>query len=290
MVDELIEYYDRPILQQPILVVALEGWIDAGAAAATAMGALLEATDATTIARFDTDELLDHRARRPLMRLEDGLMGELAWPSIELRAATDTTGRHVLFLVGAEPDHLWGAFTATVMEAAAELDVRMVVGLGAYPAATPHTRSTQLSITSPSAELLASFPGFVRGSVEVPAGVAASIEMAAYEQSISAVGLWAQVPHYVSGMSYPAASLALIEGITRVSGYTFEAGDLASQAMATRTRLDELVGDNPQYVSMLQQLEELADSSAASPELGALPTGDELAAELQQFLREQGTD
>lgn len=286
----MIEFFDRPVMQQPVLVVALEGWIDAGAAAAGAMSTLLEVTGAETIARFDSDSLLDHRARRPIMRLDEGHMTDLAWPSIELRAAVDTAGRHAVFLVGAEPDHAWGEFTATVLEAATELDVHAIVGFGAYPAATPHTRSTQLAMTSPSKDLLESFQGFVRGSVEVPAGVAAAIEMAAFEQGMSALTLWAQVPHYVSGMSYPAASLALIEGLVRVSGYTFDTGSLAADAMSTRTRLDELVEANPQYVGMLRQLEELADSTAQPTELGALPTGDELAAELQEFLREHGTD
>jgi hypothetical protein len=278
----------HPPLHDPVLVVVLEGWIDAGAAAATAIGAVLDSHGSELVASFDADRLLDHRARRPIMSLEDGQMTGLAWPSIELRALTDDGGRHVLTLVGSEPDHAWHEFTDAVIGLALDLGVRMVVGLGAYPAAVPHTRDTHLSLTSPSSDLLESFTGFVRGTVDVPAGIQASIEYAASTAGLPSLGLWAQVPHYISGIPYAPGALALIEGLLRVADVELQTGSLPEDAQANRSHLDELISSNTQHQQMITQLEELYDATDYGSELGPLPTGDELAAEFQAFLREQG--
>src|SRR5688500_10440658 len=106
----LFELLEEPDRESPVVVLGLDGWLDAGLRAQNARAALLESLDTVTVATFDADELLDHRARRPTMRLEDGVLTGLAWPGIELRAATDFDGNDLLLLVGAEPDHRWHSF------------------------------------------------------------------------------------------------------------------------------------------------------------------------------------
>ena len=290
---DLIELVGHPQLSEPVVVMALDGWIDAGSAGAGAATALLGSIDTEVVAKFDTDALLDHRARRPVMSLVEGHIARLTWPTIELRAGIDESGRHVLFLVGAEPDHAWHRFSTEVVALLGELDVRLVIGLGAYPAPVPHTRDARLALTSPSRTLMDSFTGFFRGTVDVPAGIQAAIEVRSHEAGIDAMGLWAQVPHYISGMPYPPGSLALVDGLSRVAGLTFSDSGLAVEAASTRARLDEMVNGNDQHEAMIRQLEQLLDAtpldSMSDIDLaGPLPTGDELAAEFQQFLREQG--
>lgn len=101
------------------------------------------------------------------------------------------------------------------------------------------------------------------------------------------MALWAQVPHYISGMNYPAGSLALVEGLGRVAGLSFPTASLALEATSTRHRLDELVSGNRQHEEMLRQLEEVADAAPAVDDLGPIPSGDEIADEFQKFLRDQ---
>ncbi len=286
----MLDLFDHPPLHEPVLIVSMSGWIDAGGAAASATQVLLDHSDTEVIAQFDTDQLLDHRARRPIVDLQEGHVSSLSWPSIEMHALVDQEGRHVLLLTGAEPDHAWGAFTSTVVDTALDMGVRMVVSLGAYPAPVPHTRTPAMSMTSPSRDLLDSFPGFVRGTIEVPAGVQTAIEVAAYESGVPALGLWAQIPHYISGLPYPAGAVQLIEGLQRVAGLSLPTGELTTLAAATRTQIDELVESNDQHQAMVAQLEELADSTDLATDLGPLPTGDELAAEFQAFLRRQSDD
>ncbi|MEJ5254378.1 MAG: PAC2 family protein [Acidimicrobiales bacterium] len=281
----LFELVERPDLDSPVVVLALEGWIDAGLGAAQALATILESTEMETVAVFDSDALLDHRARRPTMHLVDGVNAGLSWPSIELRAATDQHGHEALFLLGAEPDHRWRAFSRAVVDLALEFGSRLVVGLGAYPAPVPHTRPTRLVSTATSSEL-AELVGFVHGRIDVPAGVHAAIERRCADVGIPAVGLWAQVPHYAAAMPYPAASLALIEGLARIADLSFDTGALAAEAASTRDRLDALVANSEEHVEMVRQLEHHVDTMEAADRDG-LPTGDELAAELERFLREQ---
>jgi proteasome assembly chaperone (PAC2) family protein len=286
----LFELIERPDLESPVLILALDGWIDAGLGAANARAALLSGLDPVTVAVFDSDELLDHRARRPTMHLVDGVVTGLTWPSVELQAASDANSNDLLLLVGSEPDHAWRAFTRAVVDLAMEFGARLVVGLGAYPAPVPHTRPAKLAVTAGDSSLIT--PSMVRATIDVPAGVQAAIERRATDVGLPAIGLWAQVPHYVAAMPYPAASVALLEGLGDIAGVRVDSPTLRQEMETTRERIDMLIGENDEHVRMVQQLEAAADSEH-SPEAGTglgagpLPSGDELAAELERYLREQ---
>lgn len=288
----LVEVHHTPELTDPVLVVAMDGWIDAGAGAANAMASLLASTNAEVVAEFDADRLLDHRSRRPVMHLVNGLITGLTWPAVELRAGTDEAGNDLLLLVGAEPDFEWQAFADTVVDLADDYECRMIIGLGAYPAPVAHTRPTALSVTTSSADVSSRLHGYVRGTLDVPAGILAVLDVVANDAGIPAMGLWAQVPHYVSSMNYPAASVALLEGLCDVADLRLAQGQLPTDARATRLRLDELVAENSQHQTMVRQLEEMMDQGLGGPDeaptigFDHLPSGDELAEELQEFLRE----
>lgn len=290
------EIYDRvifladPDLDQPVLVVGLDGWIDAGAAAATASATLLESVPTEVIATFDTEHFIDQRARRPVVRIVDGVTTQLTWPEIHLRYGTDRDGADVLFLVGPEPDFHWSDFVDTVVDVAGRFDCRLVVGLGAFPAPAPHTRPVRVIGTAParSAGLLSSIDR-VEGEIEVPAGIGAALELAFAEADIEVLTLWARVPHYVSTLPYPQASAALIDALAKVSGLSLDSSALRALADDARRRVDDLIANNPEHASMVQRLEAAADQSEGTSLGEELPSGEELAAELERFLRgEQG--
>lgn len=280
----LYSMVEEPDLDSPVLVMVLKGWIDAGLGADGAADTLMEHMQRHTIARFDPDALLDWRARRPTMRLVEGINTQLSWEETELSWAKDAAGNDVLLLLGNEPDHSWLAFSDQVIDLALQLGTRLVVGLGAYPTPVPHTRRPGLAASASAPELA---QGLILNTVEVPSGVQGMIERRAAIRGLPAVGLWAQVPHYVAAMPYPAASLALIEGTNRIAGLELPTADLATRAELSRSRIDELIAQNPEHQVMLQQLEAQADEHATNAQLSAT-SGDELAAELERFLREQG--
>jgi len=282
--NELYELIESPELDSPVLLLGLDGWIDAGLAATNAFGTILENLELVTVARFDADALIDHRSRRPTMHLLDGINTGLTWPTIELKAGFDSEGASVLFLVGAEPDHRWRAFSDAVVDLAHHFGTSSVFGLGAYPAPVPHTRATQLVTTATDVEM-AQRVGAVSGRIDVPAGINAAIELASAAAGLQATGLWAQIPHYSAGMPYPAGALALIEGLRTIAGLHFNLGSLVEDARTTRERLDELVANSDEHIEMVRQLEVQTDSLSIPED--PLPMGDDLMAELEQFLREQ---
>ena len=283
---KLFELVEQPPLESPVVILALDGWVDAGLGAQTARAVLLQSLDTVTVAAFDADEILDHRARRPVMHLVDGILTGMTWASTELRAATDDDGNDLLLLVGSEPDQRWGAFTKAVVDLVLDAGARLVVGLGAYPAPVPHTRPTRLACSA-SDEHLARFCS-VRSTIDVPAGIHAAIERRAAEVGIPAIGLWAQVPHYASAMPSPAAAAALLDGAAQIASLSIDTGELHAQASASKERIDELVAANPEHAEMVRRLEAVWDNEESGATELPLPSADELASEIERFLREQG--
>ncbi|MGD9998905.1 MAG: proteasome assembly chaperone family protein [Ilumatobacteraceae bacterium] len=279
-----------PALDAPVLVVMLTGWIDASGAAAAAMSAIEDVTAARPLATFNGDVFIDYRARRPTMQLREGVNTRLEWPEIALRVGRDAAGHDLLLLSGPEPDASWRWFADVISGLSVELGVRLAIVLGAYPFATPHTRPARLSCTSPSVELVESVP-FLKNSVDVPAGMGAVLEHALVDRGVPAIGLWAQVPHYLATMSYPAASAALLEGLAQLAGVHVDTTVLRQEAEVQRGRIDQLVAANTEHQAMIQQLEaayDEIDQPSGTMWSGSIPTADELGAEVERFLREQG--
>lgn len=279
-------------LDAPVLVLGMEGWIDAGLGAGAAVAHLLASIDTEVIATFDSDRFLDYRDRRPVVRIENGLTDGLSWPAIELRAGADRAGRDLLLLVGPEPDMAWHAFVASVIELSTAFGVRLVVALGAFPLSVPHTRPVRLAATATSSELAGRI-GVVKGVHTVPAGIHAALQDGFGEAGIPAAGLWARVPHYAAAMPYPAASAALVEGLASLAGLDLDAADLREAATLAATRIDELIASSEEHREMVRQLEAASDAEQAPAPFDPtdIPTGEELGAELERFLRgETGTN
>ncbi|HEV8114830.1 MAG TPA: PAC2 family protein [Acidimicrobiales bacterium] len=285
----LYELTGKPHPMDRVLVLGLEGWIDAGAGGAAAMAAVLADTTTEVIGTFDSDALIDARARRPVVQLTDGVHEAITWPTIEVRAGTDRFGSGVVLLTGPEPDLRWHAFTDEVLRLAAELSVTMTVGFGAFPAPVPHTRPVRLAATATSREL-ADGVGFVPGTIEVPGGIHAAIEQALGADGRPATGLWARVPHYIANLPYPAASVAILDGLRLMTGIDIDAAELQAAAVETNERIDSLISNSDQHSAMLRALEQQWDADLgriSGPMPTDLPSGDELADELERFLREQ---
>ena len=265
-----------PELDAPVMVAALEGWVDAGASGTTAAAQLAE--DGTVVASFDADAIYDYRARRPTLDIVDGRPMTLAWPKLEITASR-IGGRDLLVLRGPEPDYRWRELTTDVVEVAKKLGVASWASLGAIPAAVPHTRPVPVLATASAPGLL---PDGIRqgpdGLLRVPSAALSVLEMAASSNGIPAVGFFAQVPHYVNA-TYPAASIALLTALGRHLGIEPPVGQLATRALERRNLLDAATASDDDTRAHVERLELLADESR-------LPAGDELIADIERFLRE----
>ena len=277
---ELLVHRD---LTSPVLVLATEGWVDAGLGASGALGHILGQLDTETMCRFDGDEFIDYRARRPIVRIVDGVNTGLEWPQLELRVGHDKGGKDVLLLIGPEPDMRWRLFVRTLVGLTVDLGVRLVCGLGAFPAPVPHTRPVRLAATAGTQEL-ADRVGHVNGTIEVATGVHGALEEGFTAAGVPAGGLWARVPHYLTATPYPAASAALVDGLSDVADLQLDSTDLHAAAAITMARVDDMIGNSSEHTELVRQLEASVDAAEG------MPSGDEIAAELERFLRDQGRD
>jgi hypothetical protein len=277
----------EPSPPTPVLVVCLDGWVDAGMAAATACTGLMESIEMRPYAIFDSEQLIDQRARRPRMIVADGMNKGLSWPEPVLNVGVDRLGSGIAVLSGPEPDFRWRGFSAAVTELARAMAVRLMVGFGGFPAAAPHTRPIKLAATATTPELAQQI-GFVAGAIEVPAGIEAVLELELSRAGIPAVGLWARVPHYVAAMPFPAAAVVLLDGLASVSGLVIDSEVLSEAAEAARVKVDELIGQSREHLAMVRQLERSLDEMEGRPasfEERDMASGDEIAAELERYLR-----
>jgi hypothetical protein len=272
---------DLPTLSAPVLIGAFDGWIDAGGAASGAAQQLAEGTD--TIATGDADALYDYRSRRPVLDVVDGTLSKLDWPQISI-ARRSEGGRDLLVLHGPEPDFRWRELGEQVMETAVRLGVVQWVSMGAIPAAVPHTRPVHVFGTASSEGLLHDDVDLgPQGLLRVPAAALSVIEMAVASAGIPTVGFYAQVPHYVGG-SGAAGAIALLEQLGRHVGVELPLGDLPEEALSQRQRLDTAVGGDEDAREYLERLESISGEEN-------VPSGDELASEIERFLRgEAGGD
>jgi hypothetical protein len=268
----------EPLLA-PAILAAFDGWIDAAGASTVAATTISSGGD--RIVTFGPDALYDYRSRRPILDIVDGKPISLVWP--ELGISRRRLGqRDLLVLTGAEPDFRWQELGGDVLELCVRLGVVEWVSLGAIPAAVPHTRSVPILATASRPGLLAEDEQQgPEGLLRVPAACLSTIEIAVAQGGIPTVGFYAQVPHYVQG-PYAAATIALLEHAGRHLGVDVPTASLTEDALGQRERLDAAVAaddDSRAYVARLEQM---------TGEEQRLPSGDELASEIERFLRGEG--
>ena len=265
-------------LTAPVVVAALDGWVDAGSGATLA--AELLADGGRPVATFDVDRIFDYRARRPTLRIVDGVPRELTWRDLQL-VRQRFAERDVLVLTGAEPDYRWRQLAAELAQLARALEVSEWISLGAIPFAVPHTRSvTILGTQSGDGQLVRDVEAGPAGPLTVPAAFLSVVDLAIAGIGVPTVGYYAQVPHYVSG-DYPAASVKLLDVLSRHLGVRIEPGRLPEEADHKRERLDAAAAADSSTRAYVERLEGMVDESR-------LPSGTELISEIERFLRDRG--
>lgn len=281
-----------PLDGDPALVVALDGWTDAGTGGTTAAETLRDAYDSELLGIFAPDRLFDYRDRRPLLHIDRGELGTPDWPGLTLELLRPVDGPQLVLLTGGEPDFAWQTLSAEVVHIAGELGIRRYLGLGSVPGPIPHTRPVQLICTSSDPDLLDQI-GRPHESVIVPASYQVVLETVLRDAGLVTVGLWARVPHYVAG-EYPEAARTLLE---RMAGYLempIDTTVLDGAVTENRAKLDVAAASSDEVTEHIRQLEALYDAELtgrgrppASGFGGPLPTGDQIAAEVERFLRDQ---
>jgi proteasome assembly chaperone (PAC2) family protein len=280
-----LSWDERPTdLRDPVMVAAFGGWNDAGASASSAVGVLGDRLGARRVAAIDPEEFYDFQATRPLVDLTSTGSSPIVWPEVELMVARPADAPHDLVLVsGAEPSFRWRAFCRLLLEAADALGVRRVVTMGSLLADVVHTHPIRLTGMASDPALIADL-GFREPSYAGPTGIVGVLHQAAVDQGREAVSLWAPVSHYAAGLTNAKGSLALLRALERVTGLRLDLTDLEDAARAFEGQVTRAVDAEPRLRGLVDQLEQAVDEAG---EQRPLPTGDELAEELERYLRER---
>lgn len=298
IIDDVPELRGREV--GPILVVSLDGFLDAGRAAVTATEHLLANSESRIVASLDVDSFYDYRSRRPPLSFVEDHYESYEAPRLVVRLATDADDAPFLLLHGPEPDLRWEAFALAVRHVVEHFGVRLTVQMGAVPMAVPHTRPAHLTHHATDKELILA-ENVWSGELRVPASAQSLLEIRLGEWGHRAMGFVAHVPHYLAQTEDKTAALRLVEALQVISGLRWDNDSLTQAAMQNRVEIDEQVAQSEELRQLVKGLEEQYDAfhearTGAATNLLAedtpLPTGEELGSEFERFLAglEDGDD
>ena len=278
-------------LRRPVLITAFSGWNDAAEAATTAARYLATSFQAEKFAEIDPEEFYHFGLSRPYVRYKSGseTEREIVWPATEFSVARAGLSRDLIVAVAIEPHLKWRTYCANVLELARRCEATLVLTLGALLAEVPHTRPVRVSGSASDPELAAQL-GVRASRYEGPTGIVGVLNIACREQGLAIASVWANVPHYVSGIENPKAALALVQRTLSLLNLQADLGDLEEASRQYDQNLAEIVAQNAKIKAYVAKLEsrDAPEEQPAEPAQGSdLPPASELVAEIEQFLRQQ---
>lgn len=273
------------------MVTAFTGWNDAAEASSLALKTMGEAWDAEPFGSFDTEEFFDFQVTRPQIKLVDGVTREIQWPQNVLRATEPspeaTGGRGVVLLSGPEPNLRWRAFSDSVVELAKEMNVETIITLGALLADVPHSRPVSVAANAQDPELVEGLD-LTASRYEGPTGLTGVLHRICADSGIPSISFWASTPHYLPAVPSAPAAIALLERFSDLTGIQIDTSELDRTAGDYQDQISAAVSRDSDLASYVQMLEDRYDSQAEG--VRDLPSGDDLAQELEDFLRDQRDD
>jgi hypothetical protein len=279
--DELV--WERPwTARTATVVVAFSGWFDAASTATGAVQHLIGFTGATPLARIAGDRFVDLQQSRPSVVLHDGVTRAIEWQENVFYATEGSPdGHELVLLAGVEPHYAWRDFAQVLIAVAVSAEARLVVSLGATPAQTPHTRMPTVHSSSAS-PLIATKLGLRRPRYEGITGIIGVLQAELDARSYPAISMQVGVPFYATGATNWKASAALLRNLEHVTGVPTGHRALAPMIAEWEQMVDRALAESPEGRAMLPRLEAAHDRETETQ----LPSADDLAAELERYLRE----
>ena len=284
---DVITFVDRPRLRTPPLICAFRGWNDGGEAASSAATYLVERWGGRPIASLDPEEFYDFQVTRPTVKLEDGVTRMIEWPRGEFFHA-DVDGRDVVVFVAYEPNVRWRTFAEAVVGAARTMGSELLVTLGAFLTDVPHSRPVPV-VGSAASEEVTERLGLSRSQYEGPTGITGVLHDASNRSGLASVSLWAAVPHYLPSGPNPKAALALAQRAAALLELPLDTEPMQTQIAAWEAEVHDLIDGSDELSEYVDRLESVVDAGGGMAAPQPIPNADAIAAEVERFLREQGS-
>ena len=273
-------------LRHPVLVIALRGWFDVAGVATGALEWCIQERSVTVVASIDPDPFFDFTQERPETFIDEDGDRHIRWPENDFLVVRFPEGsRDLVLMSGVEPHLHWTTFADCIVEAAQQLKCSVVVTVGAAAEGVPHTRSPQV-FGSTTNGALARRLGLSRPQYQGPTGVVGVIQERLDREGLTGVALRVGVPHYLSNAQHPKSSAALLRHLEHVLGVPTSHGMMYEEIQRWEELHDAAVDGDQQTEHYVKMLEEEYDRRTEA----SVPTGDDLAAEFEKFLREQNDE
>ena len=273
-----LHWVHRPVLHEPMAVMAFEGWGDAGESASLAADAFLKNLDGTLLATIDPDKHFDFQVRRPQIDIDSAGVRSISWPQNELHYLR-MGDRDVVVVRGEEPHYQWKAFTGELVDALHSLGVTRAVTMGAFIGQVAHTLPVPLVGSANRPDTL-SLHDLLPSGYEGPTGIIGVLNQALNAVDIDVISLWAAVPHYLSNQEYPPGTEALVVKAAELIGVSLDIGDLTTASREFLSTVDEAIEGNDELLRYVERLEGDADDD--------VERNDRLVEEIEDFLRGHG--
>ena len=272
------------------MVVAIHGYADAAGVSELVAQTVFDTLDHRLIVDFDTDLLIDHRSRRPLIDFEEDHVSGFTPHTLALSLVEDDAGRSFLLLSGPEPDWMWDRFISEVMEIAHKLEIASVASIMSVPMPVPHTRPLATTVSGNQAELIERYSAW-RPTSRIPGSVVLLMEYRMATQWPYAT-FCVLVPHYIGDSGFAGPALAAMEGITNATGLLFRTEQLREAERRFQQEVAVQLTEHEELSTLVKTLEARYDAfidenDVRSPlvdEDGDVPSADDIAADLQRFL------
>lgn len=280
-------------LQASVMLVALEGFVDAGLTQKLLTDHILATNESTVVASFDVDQVLDYRGRRPVMVFDRDHWSSYDEPSLLVHRVIDRDGTPFLLVAGPEPDYQWNRMSEAMTSLIDRLGVDLTVTVHGVPMAVPHTRPIGVTAHGTNRRLLTeNEPVF--GTIQVPGSFPSLLELRLGDAGRDAIGFAVHVPHYLAQTEFADAALVGLERVTAATGLHLGMDELVSTASRNRAEIAKHLADSEEVAAVVAALEQQYDTflegrkqrSLLATELRDLPTADEIGAEFEAFLKD----
>jgi hypothetical protein len=268
-----LQWLDRPVLQDPVALIAFEGWGDAGESASQAANEFLTKLDAEIFAIIDPDDHFDFQVRRPIVELDSTGIRSITWPRNEIYAVRGSE-RDLVIVLGEEPHYRWKVFTNDLVETLRAVGVKRAVTMGAFIGQVAHTLPVPLVGSANRPDDL-TFHGLLPSGYEGPTGIVGVLNHALGNAGIDVISVWAAVPHYLSNQEYPPAAEALAIKASELMGVTLDIDELATASRNFLSTVDAAIEGNAELEEYVERLEQEADDDE----------GGHLVDEIERFLK-----
>lgn len=276
-----LTWYELPTLRRPLLLVAFEGLFDAAEAATSALEWIRDRTESSSVAMIDPESFFNFQEARPSVRIDGDGQRVIDWPATEIHAVVTDSPRDLVVMTGVEPHLRWPSFTDHVLEVARAVGCEMVVTVGAFIGMVPHTRPFSVTGSAVHPDLARRL-NLSQPTYQGPTGIVGVINARLETSSLPVISLRVEVPHYVPGAPNPKATQALLRRLQQTTGVQTGYEELDADVTEWVNRVDQAVSSDTESKDYVERLERQADSDEEM-----LPSGDDLAAELEAFLRDQ---